>query len=198
MTSVYLHKFPNGKVYVGIADNPEQRWNHGAGYANNPDMYADILLYGWQNIEHTIVEECATREDALRIERGYVLLHDSENPEKGYNRTETKTVLLRHKVAGNTSDCDRKKHRDKRRIVRARNLFTSAIREAGLAASKLKLRSQGDNYGVYYNAYFIGYYYPSRSTFCWGQPNRKTHHINVQDAEPLAAVLLRAIADAVC
>ena len=101
MTSVYLHKFPNGKVYVGIADNPEQRWNGGTGYAGNPAMHADIMLYGWRNIEHIIIAECATREEALELEREYILLYDSENPEKGYNQTSIKTDLIERVRARN-------------------------------------------------------------------------------------------------
>lgn len=178
MTKVYLHKFPNGKVYVGIADNPEQRWNGGAGYIGNRAMYADIMRYGWRNIEHIILAKCDTREDALRMERGFILIYDSENPEKGYNQTETK--------AGR----DRSKPRDTQRIVKARNLFTAAAIEAGLNPNKLKLRSQGDNYGVYYNAYFVGYYYPARAVFCWGRKERKTSRT---DGGSLAAVLLKAI-----
>lgn len=102
MTSVYLHKFPNGKVYVGIADNPEQRWNYGAGYATNPAMHADILLYGWRNIEHIIVAECDTRDEALQLEREYILLYDSENPDKGYNQTGIKSELIERVKAKRT------------------------------------------------------------------------------------------------
>ena len=46
MTSVYLHKFPNGKVYVGIADDLASRWQNGMGYVNNPAMHAAIQRYG--------------------------------------------------------------------------------------------------------------------------------------------------------
>lgn len=102
MTSVYLHKFPNGKVYVGIADNPQERWGYGSGYINNADMYADIQYYGWRNIEHLIIAECDTREEALMLEREYILLYDSENPEKGYNQTSIKSELTKRVMTKRT------------------------------------------------------------------------------------------------
>ena len=178
MTSVYVHKFPNGKVYVGISDNPVERWGGGMGYASNRSMYADIKRYGWKNIEHVIVSECATREEAQRLERKYILLYDSENPKKGYNRLG--------------------KHRDKARIVRAKNLFAAAIQEAGLDVGELKLRNFGTEYGIFYHAYFIGYYNPGRRTFRFGRQEQKTYYFDAPSEKPLALVLLEEIADTVC
>ena len=102
MTYVYVHLFPNGKAYVGIADNPEQRWKSGHGYKDNPEMYEDILLYGWRNIQHIIAAECNTREEALTLEREYILAYDSENPEKGYNQTGIKEKIIERIKAKNT------------------------------------------------------------------------------------------------
>lgn len=86
-TSVYKHTFPNGKLYIGIADNPLSRWNNGAGYSDNPDMYADIRKFGWDNIKHEILKSDLSREDALSLEEKLIIFYDSENSEKGYNRT---------------------------------------------------------------------------------------------------------------
>lgn len=100
LTYVYMHTFPDGKVYVGIADDPRQRWKYGQGYRNNVRMHAAIQLYGWSNIEHTIITKCGTREEAEQLEREYIILYDSENPEKGYNQTSIKAELLSRVAAG--------------------------------------------------------------------------------------------------
>lgn len=94
-TSVYIHTSPAGKVYIGIAENPLQRWANGCGYKDNALFSADIQLYGWDSFKHEIIAECQSREEAERLERDFILLLDSENPEKGYNQTHIKADLQR-------------------------------------------------------------------------------------------------------
>ena len=85
--TVYIHKFPNGKVYVGLTkQKPEDRWRYnGLGYKKQP-VYEAILEYGWSNIEHEIVEDNLTYEEAQQLERNLVCLYDSI--ENGYNISE--------------------------------------------------------------------------------------------------------------
>ena len=92
-TSVYIHTSPAGKVYIGIAENPLQRWANGCGYNDNALFSADIERYGWDNFKHEIIAECQSREEAERLERDFILLLDSESPEKGYNQTRIKAHL---------------------------------------------------------------------------------------------------------
>lgn len=87
MTTVYKHTFPDGKIYIGIADNVEKRWNNGQGYIGNPAMRDAIIKYGWDNVKHEILVMCETREKALAYERYFIIFYDSENPQNGYNRT---------------------------------------------------------------------------------------------------------------
>lgn len=87
MVSVYKHTFPDGKVYIGIAENCEARWQNGHGYYENAPMYKAISEAGWENIKHEVLITCATREKALSYESKFIVLYDSENPQKGYNRT---------------------------------------------------------------------------------------------------------------
>lgn len=94
-TSVYIHTSPAGKVYIGIAENPLQRWANGCGYNDNALFSADIERYGWDNFKHEIIAECQSREEAERLERDFILLLDSESPEKGYNQTHIKADLQR-------------------------------------------------------------------------------------------------------
>ena len=94
MTYLYLHTSPNGKRYVGIADNCEARWEVGGhGYADNEAFYRDILFYGWDNIKHEIIEKFTDRKDAEKYEALYIILFNTENPEMGYNRTSIKQNL---------------------------------------------------------------------------------------------------------
>jgi predicted GIY-YIG superfamily endonuclease len=173
MTYVYMHLFPNGKVYIGIADDPEERWGNGMGYENNRAMFADIVRYGWQNIKHTILTECPTREDALRTERGYILLYDSENPEKGYNQT------------GPARDSTKKEE--------ARLLFKQAAKTAGLDPDKIWLSNLGSAYGVTYEMCTIGSYNPNKRTFHWGRGHRHTSYIAT--VSELSLILPDAITD---
>lgn len=81
---VYIHKFPNGKKYVGVCQCPADRWANGKGYAFNKEMYEDIQKYGWDNIEHKILLEVSDNKLAYEIER--VLIEELDLINKGYNK----------------------------------------------------------------------------------------------------------------
>ena len=84
---VYMHKVPNSKVYIGITgQKPRARWNSGWGYASNKPFFADIVYYGWRNIEHIILEEGLTRDEACEIEKELIAKYDATNPKVGYNK----------------------------------------------------------------------------------------------------------------
>ena len=57
--TVYMHIFPNNKVYIGITNkNVNSRWRkNGVGYTNCPRMNNAINKYGWENVEHKILYE---------------------------------------------------------------------------------------------------------------------------------------------
>lgn len=86
--TIYMHKFPNEKVYIGITRREVQvRWGvNGYHYRNNEVMWNDILKYGWNNIEHVILEENVPLEEISQKERDYIKKFDSTNKEKGYNK----------------------------------------------------------------------------------------------------------------
>ena len=81
---IYIHKFPNGKKYVGVCQCPADRWANGKGYAFNKEMYEDIQKYGWDNIEHKILLEVSDNKLAYEIER--VLIEELDLVNEGYNR----------------------------------------------------------------------------------------------------------------
>lgn len=84
---VYKHKFPNGKVYIGITcQNPKYRWNNGKGYTKSQiKMYNAIKKYGWENVEHSILYKNLTKEEAEEKEKDLIAFYKSYNDEFGYN-----------------------------------------------------------------------------------------------------------------
>ena len=83
---VYIHKFPNGKAYVGITrQEPKIRWGGGNGYVRNEYMHRAIKKYGWENIEHIILFDGLSEEDACEIEKSLIKKYRTNEKEFGYN-----------------------------------------------------------------------------------------------------------------
>lgn len=83
--TIYLHRCPNGKCYVGMTSQDIfRRWRNGLGYKNNKDFYPDIEKYGWDNIEHIVIEEKLSREDACESEKYNIKKYNCIYP-NGYN-----------------------------------------------------------------------------------------------------------------
>lgn len=87
--TVYKHTAPNGKVYIGITgQKPEQRWANGNGYKHNTYFYRAIRKYGWENIKHEIIcQGPLSAAQAGAVEKSFIHLYDSTNPDKGYNHS---------------------------------------------------------------------------------------------------------------
>lgn len=83
---VYIHIFPNKKVYIGITkQKPEYRWRNGTKYSNNEYMTNAIIKYGWNNIEHKILYDNLSKEEAEKKEIELVKQYKSNIREFGYN-----------------------------------------------------------------------------------------------------------------
>lgn len=84
--TIYLHRCPNGKCYVGMtSQTPKSRWGkQGNKYKNNKDFYSDIEKYGWDNIEHIILEDKLNIEDACESEKYNIKKYSCIFP-SGYN-----------------------------------------------------------------------------------------------------------------
>ena len=105
MYSVYLHITPSSKAYCGITkQKPTKRWANGKGYANSPRFSKAIQKYGWDAIEHYIIIDGLSREEAGAIEKSIIDALNLTDPHFGYNGTlggefgakfldETKTVM---------------------------------------------------------------------------------------------------------
>ena len=83
--TVYMHRFPNGKVYIGITKySVSHRWSNGSGYKRQ-FVYKAIQKYGWEHIEHIVLFEGLTKNEAEQKEIELIKLYDSTNPHNGYN-----------------------------------------------------------------------------------------------------------------
>ena len=83
--TIYLHRCPNGKCYVGMtSQTTNQRWRNGQGYKKQSDFYNAITLYGWENIEHIIIEEGLSMQDACDSEKYNIKKYNCIFP-NGYN-----------------------------------------------------------------------------------------------------------------
>ena len=81
-----MHKCPNGKVYIGITSRrPKARWVCGNGYIKNEHFYRAIQKYGWENIEHIIVEQNLSKNDAAELEIKLIKEYKSNDYKFGYN-----------------------------------------------------------------------------------------------------------------
>lgn len=83
---VYMHRCPNGKVYIGVTGKtPSERWKGGHGYSNNRHFKSAIEKYGWDNIEHIILNDNLEKETAYQLEKEYIKKYNSTDRSKGYN-----------------------------------------------------------------------------------------------------------------
>ena len=86
--SLYMHECSNGKLYFGITSyKPKYRWNNGKGYLTNKHFTRAINKYGWDNIEHIVLAQGLTKEEARHYEEVLIAIFDTMNPNKGYNHT---------------------------------------------------------------------------------------------------------------
>lgn len=110
MYVVYAHVFPNGKRYIGITcQDTERRWRKGKGYSYNKILTNAFKKYGWENIEHLILFDNLTREEAEEKEIELILKYDLTNGINGYNyslgggagnHTEETKKILSEKCSG--------------------------------------------------------------------------------------------------
>lgn len=86
--TVYMHITPSNKYYVGITKQKlNSRWKNRLGYQSQFLFWRAIQKYGWDNIEHIIVAENLSHDDACKLEVSLIAKYQSNNPKYGYNRT---------------------------------------------------------------------------------------------------------------
>ena len=92
---VYEHLFPNGKRYFGITSKrPNARWEGGTGYdkEHQPVMYNAIQKYGWDNIQHNVLLEGLSFDEACSKEKELIARYHTNccryGNDYGYNMTD--------------------------------------------------------------------------------------------------------------
>lgn len=81
-----MHTCPNGKKYVGITNDTKRRWgSFGLDYEHCTRFYSAIRKYGWINIQHKILKNGLSQEEAWKEEKKYIEQYNLTNPRKGYN-----------------------------------------------------------------------------------------------------------------
>lgn len=82
---VYRHIFTNGKSYIGITCVKPYyyRWRAGSSYKSQPKMYNAISKYGWDNIQHEILFDDLSQEEANLKEQEMIEKYNSID--NGYN-----------------------------------------------------------------------------------------------------------------
>ena len=84
---VYIHTCPNEKKYVGITiRRPEYRWRKGNGYKSNKHFYRAIQKYGWDNIDHQVIE-VDTENEMYYLEKYLIAYYQTNKNEFGYNKS---------------------------------------------------------------------------------------------------------------
>ena len=83
---IYCHLFPNGKRYIGITKTSlERRFDNGNSYKTCPLIDRAIKKYGWENIEHFVLDTADTKSEAEEKERFYIAKYRTTETEFGYN-----------------------------------------------------------------------------------------------------------------
>lgn len=91
---VYKHTTPSGKMYIGITgQSPQRRWGKdGCRYLHQTQFgYTHfgkaIVKYGWDNIQHDILFEHLTKNEAIEKEKELISKYKTNNSDYGYNLT---------------------------------------------------------------------------------------------------------------
>ena len=83
--TVYMHLFPNDKIYIGITKTkPENRWGK-KRYIHNVYMTNAINKYSWENVKHKILLTNLTKEEAEQKEIELIAKYKSNQRKYGYN-----------------------------------------------------------------------------------------------------------------
>ena len=71
--TVYVHITPDGMHYYGVTNNPKRRWEGNGRLYKTTALQPYIEKFGWENIQHIVLFENQTKEDALSIEDSLII-----------------------------------------------------------------------------------------------------------------------------
>lgn len=86
---VYKHITPSGKIYIGQTNSSIEKraGKDGVLYKPNIYFYNAIQKYGWDNIEHIVVCDNITKNEADWLEKYLIAYYNTTDSRFGYNLT---------------------------------------------------------------------------------------------------------------
>lgn len=90
MHTIYKYTSPSNKYYIGQTVKTTQYGrsvSDGSGYKHCPAFWRAIQKYGWENFEYEVLAKVKSQEEADELEKKYIAMFQSNNPEYGYNIT---------------------------------------------------------------------------------------------------------------
>ena len=110
--SVYQHVTPDGLYYFGQTNNIKRRWEgNGVGYKGTA-LQPYIEKFGWDNIQHIVLFENQTKEDALWIEN--FLIETAREDGVCINKNRSGFVS---KEEGYKQDCNQKYYKQNKQQI---------------------------------------------------------------------------------
>ena len=70
---VYVHITPDNMHYYGVTSNPKYRWECNGIHYRDTSLNTYIEKYGWENIQHIVLYENLSYDDALKIEDSLII-----------------------------------------------------------------------------------------------------------------------------
>lgn len=81
---LYVHIFPDKKLYIGITkQDVQRRWSNGKGYKGQQKVYNAINKFGWENIIHYVFYDNLDSYTAKKLEEKSIEYFNTI--ENGYN-----------------------------------------------------------------------------------------------------------------
>lgn len=130
--SVYMHVFPDKRIYVGYTGNdPKRRWQ---SYNRcNKEMQGIVDSIGWQNIEHRVLYCGLTYEEACKKEEELIDALCLTDPHYGLNKL--RGGDLKHAESPTTKKKKQRGHRCTPVVCIDTGIFYASAREAARAMS---------------------------------------------------------------
>lgn len=138
---LYVHTFPNGKKYFGITRrDAKKRWANGNGYLksgnSNSAMANAVKKYGWDSIEHTVLFDGLTLDEANWLEEWFIFMYKTNvcryGTQFGYNSTDGGDGSNGYKMSDeNKKNISRAK---KGRPIKGRAVFCDGVCYKSVAA----------------------------------------------------------------